>query len=123
MAGEDAKADDDDLEMIGENDPRVKKLQELAWSLQTVTNRPANRLPEDAKRAAYRVTSRALALCNNAEYVEVEDFVKRAKVLSKEIEDKKKEMQEIEEAIKTDLSGKCFRSTGGGGYVIAPRST
>eukprot|EP00913_Durusdinium_trenchii_P029772 g27899.t1 len=140
MAGEDAKADDDDLEMIGENDPRVKKLQELAWSLQTVTNRPANRLPEDrdAKRAAYRVTSRALALCNNAEYanapaangwtmaelspfadraarslheVEVEDFVKRAKVLSKEIEDKKKEMQEIEEAIKTDLSGKCFRST------------
>lgn len=109
--------------MIGENDPRVKKLQELAWSLQSVTNRPGNRLPEDAKRAAYRITTRAIALCTNAEYVEVEDFVKRAKSLTKEIEDKKKDMQELEESIKTDLSGKCFRSTGNGGYTVGPRST
>eukprot|EP00439_Symbiodinium_sp_Y106_P035120 s2647_g4.t1 len=66
-------ADEDELalETIGENDPRVKKLQEIAWGLQSVTNRPGNRLPEDAKRAAYRVTSRAIALCTNAEYVRV----------------------------------------------------
>ncbi|CAE7521352.1 unnamed protein product [Symbiodinium necroappetens] len=111
------------LETIGENDPRVKKLQEIAWGLQSVTNRPGNRLPEDAKRAAYRVTSRAIALCTNAEYVEVDDFVKRAAALTKEIEDKKKELQELEEAIKADLSGKCYRATGDGGYTIGPRAS
>ncbi|CAE7752427.1 unnamed protein product [Symbiodinium sp. CCMP2456] len=108
------------LETIGENDPRVKKLQEIAWGLQSVTNRPGNRLPEDAKRAAYRVTSRAIALCTNAEYVEVDDFVKRAAALTKEIEDKKKELQELEEAIKADLSGKCYRATGDGGIPVHP---
>ncbi|CAJ1360444.1 unnamed protein product [Effrenium voratum] len=109
--------------MIGENDPRVKKLQEKAWGLQSVTNRPGNRLPEDAKRQAYRLTTRAISLCTNAEYVEVDDFLKRAAVLHKEIEDKKKELQELEESIKTDLSGKCFRATGNGGYVVGARTS
>ncbi|CAE7216817.1 unnamed protein product [Symbiodinium natans] len=55
-------------------------------------------------------------------WVEVEDFVKRAASLTKEIEEKKKELQELEEAIKTDLSGKCYRATGDGGLSIETSS-
>eukprot|EP00931_Biecheleriopsis_adriatica_P102484 TRINITY_DN77449_c0_g1_i1.p1 TRINITY_DN77449_c0_g1~~TRINITY_DN77449_c0_g1_i1.p1 ORF type:complete len:380 (+),score=90.01 TRINITY_DN77449_c0_g1_i1:73-1212(+) len=108
--------------MIGDNDPRVKKLQEIAWGLQNVTNKPMSRLPEDAKRSAYRVTSRAIALCSNAEYVEEEDFVTRAAQLTKEVEAKRKELEELEEAVKADIGGKCFRRTADGGYAVGQKS-
>merc|ERR1712061_713919 len=106
-----------------ESDPRVRQLQDLAWSLQTMTNKPGCKLPEDYKRNVYRVTSRAIALCTNAPYTEEEDFLKRAAAFKKEIEEKKIEVQRVEEGEIKKLEGKCFRvaAGGGGGYTVANR--
>jgi len=109
--------------MMGETDPEVKSLQELAWNLQNLSTKPGCRLPEDAKRDSYRLTSKAIALCTNADYVERSDFMERAAIYRKQIEAKKIELQELEEAIKQDRSGKCYRATTDGGYTVGLRDT
>jgi len=109
--------------MMAETDPEVKSLQELAWSLQNISNKPGCRLPEDAKRDAYRLTGKVIALCTNAEYVERSDFQERAAIYRKQIEAKRIEMQELEEAINQDRTGKCYRATSNGGYTVGKRDT
>jgi len=108
--------------MMQEDDPRVKELQNLAWSLQTLSNKPGGRLPEPHKRAAYRVVSRALSICTDAVYTEEADFVQRAAAATKEIEAKKVELQEAEEAENKKLAGKCYRASSGGGYVVGEKT-
>lgn len=107
--------------MMDENDPRVKKLQELAWSLQSCSNKPGGKLPEDYKRECYRATSRAIGLCQSAVYTEESDFLQRAAKLTKELEAKKAECQGVEESVKQKLAGQCLRSAGTGGYTVGKR--
>lgn len=109
--------------MMNDGDPRVKKLQEDAWSLQNMSVKPGNVIPEDAKKSAYRLTSRVIALCTNAEYVEEEDFLERAAAFKKDIVAKRKELEQLEESIKQDKSGKCYRVKSDGGYEIGQRGT
>ncbi|CAK0879292.1 unnamed protein product, partial [Prorocentrum cordatum] len=106
--------------MMEEEDPRVKKLQDLAWSLQTMTNKPGGKFPEAFKRECYQVTSKALSLCSNANYTEETDFLERAKVFEKQIEAQKVKVGEVEKAEIEKLSGKCLRQRpgGGGGYAV-----
>jgi len=107
-----------------DGDPRIKQLQDLAWSLQSLTNKPGGRLPEAYKRECYQMASRAISLCSSAAYVEESDFVVRAAAFTKEIEAKKLEAKAVEEAEKQERSGKCLRPAPGGGgtYVVAPRA-
>lgn len=104
--------------MMEPDDPRVKKLQELAWGLQTVTNKPGGRLPDDFKRECYKLTSRAIALCSDVAYTEEEDFLERSKVFIEQLTAKKKKAGEVEEAEKAKLVGKCFRADTGGNYTV-----
>jgi len=108
--------------MMQEDDPRIKELQQSAWGLQSLTTKPGNRVPEPAKRAAYKVTSMGIDLCSNAVYIEEADWVTRAVEVRKKIEAKRVELDEVEKAEREKLSGKCFRPTGGyGGYTVAKR--
>jgi len=87
-----------------------------------LTTKPGNRVPEPAKRAAYKVTSMGIDLCSNAVYIEEADWVTRAVEVRKKIEAKRVELDEVEKAEREKLSGKCFRPTGGyGGYTVAKR--
>lgn len=110
--------------MMEESDPRVKKLQDLAWSVQSVSNKPGGKLPEADKRDAYKVTSRAIELCSDCVYMEEEDFVQKAAVLTRELEAKKLEVKEKEEAEIERLKGRCFRpsSAASGGYAVADKT-
>lgn len=108
--------------MMEEDDPRVKELQDLAWSLQTLSNKPGSRLPEAAKRKAYSVTSKALSLCSDAPYLEQEDFLSRAAALTKLLQAEKEAVKEAEEAEIARLQGKCFKADGGGSYSVASRA-
>lgn len=83
-----------------------------------MSNKPGSKLPEAAKRSAYNVTSRAIALCQNAQYVEVEDFEERSTKFWKEIEAKRKEIEDLEEAMKQTMASKCFIPTADGGYRV-----
>eukprot|EP00933_Yihiella_yeosuensis_P034060 TRINITY_DN2760_c0_g1_i2.p1 TRINITY_DN2760_c0_g1~~TRINITY_DN2760_c0_g1_i2.p1 ORF type:complete len:384 (-),score=100.37 TRINITY_DN2760_c0_g1_i2:227-1378(-) len=107
--------------MMQDGDPRVKKLMEAAWSLQTLTNKPGNRFPDAAKRAAYKVSSKVISVCQNCEYTEESDFLGRSVGYYKEIEDKRAELNAMEEGIKNDLATKCFRKTESG-YAVGKRS-
>mmetsp|Transcript_23272 Transcript_23272/g.66173 ORF Transcript_23272/g.66173 Transcript_23272/m.66173 type:complete len:422 (+) Transcript_23272:72-1337(+) len=107
--------------MMQEDDPRVKELQNLAWSLQTLSNKPGGRLPEEHKRAAYKVTSKAISLCSDAIYTEEDDFLKRAAILTKQILAKRAEVEQAEEAENKRLAGKCYRASSGGNYVVGER--
>jgi hypothetical protein len=101
------------------DDPRVKDLQQLAWSLQSLTNKPGARLPEDFKRECYKLSSKVNSLCTDAAYTEEEDFVERSKAFWKLLEDKKKECADVEEAEKKKITGKCYRQNASGGYEVA----
>jgi len=101
------------------DDPRVKDLQQLAWSLQSLTNKPGARLPEDFKRECYKLSSKVNSLCTDAAYTEEEDFVERSKDFWKLLEDKKKECADVEEAEKKKVTGKCYRQNASGGYEVA----
>jgi hypothetical protein len=101
------------------DDPRVKDLQQLAWSLQSLTNKPGARLPEDFKRECYKLSSKVNSLCSDAAYTEEEDFVERSKDFWKLLEEKKKECADVEEAEKKKVTGKCYRQNASGGYEVA----
>jgi len=109
--------------MMGESDPEVKSLQELAWSLQTLSCKPGCKLPEEAKRDAYRLTTKAISLCTNAEYVERSDFEERAAVYRKQIEARKIELQELEKDLEEQRTTKCYRATSDGGYTVGLRAS
>lgn len=113
---------DGTLGNMPEEDNRVKKLQEKAWGLQTLVNKPGGRLGEAYKREVYRVTSRAITHCGNAPYIEEKDFMKQAEVFWKEIEAKRKEVESREVEVLEDRKGKCLiRAGGAGGYSIGQR--
>merc|ERR1719343_1767933 len=99
--------------MIDPEDPRVKELQQLAWGLQTLSNKPGNRLPEPYRRECYKLASRAISLCSDIAYTEEQDFVERSEIFLKQINAKKIEAQEVEEAEKAKLVGKCYRADSG----------
>jgi len=109
--------------MMQENDPRIKELQTAAWSLQTMTNKPGNKIPEPVKRDAYKVTSKGIELCNDAIYIEEEDWVKRAGVLRKQIEAKRVEVEAAEKEQTEKNTGKCYRSMGNGQYTIGSKTS
>jgi hypothetical protein len=104
--------------MIDPEDPRVKDLQQLAWGLQTLSNKPGNRLPEDYRRECYKLASRAINLCSDIAYTEEQDFAERSEEFVKQIHAKKKHAQEVEEAEKAKLVGKCFRADSSGNYTV-----
>lgn len=100
------------------DDPRVKDLQQLAWGLQSLTNKPGGRLPEKFKSDCYKLASRAIAVCSDVEYTEEQDFVERSSKFFGLIEAKKKEVAEVEEAEKKKITGKCYRSATTGVYAV-----
>mmetsp|Transcript_160742 Transcript_160742/g.308705 ORF Transcript_160742/g.308705 Transcript_160742/m.308705 type:complete len:501 (-) Transcript_160742:13-1515(-) len=104
--------------MMQEDDERIKKLQEKAWGLQTCSNKPGKPLPDAFKRECYRVASRALSLCADAVYMDENDWLKRTKGLSEEIEAQKLKVKEVEDAELQKRVGKCYRATTGGGYAV-----
>jgi len=105
--------------MMDEGDPRVKSLQDLAWGLQSMGNKPGCKIPEACKKESYKLASKAISLCSNAGYLEEADFLERSKAFTKKIEAKKIELQEIEEVEKQKLTGKCYRAAGGGNYEVS----
>lgn len=100
----------------------VKKLQELAWGLQTRANKPGGRLPDEYRHEVHRVASRALAICTDAEYIEEADFLEQAAIAEQEIEAKKAELAEVEAAQEKEFSAKCYRPTSGGSYAVSKKS-
>merc|ERR1719217_1809265 len=101
---------------------RVKKLQDLAWSLQTVTSKPGGKLPEDYKKECYRLSSSAISLCSNSAYMEESDFLERADDFTMKIEAKKKEAARKEEEIKESYQGRCLVKNSQGAYTIGKRT-
>eukprot|EP00927_Polykrikos_kofoidii_P017367 TRINITY_DN17901_c0_g1_i1.p1 TRINITY_DN17901_c0_g1~~TRINITY_DN17901_c0_g1_i1.p1 ORF type:complete len:437 (+),score=86.43 TRINITY_DN17901_c0_g1_i1:91-1401(+) len=108
--------------MMEEGDPRVKELQQMAWGLQSFCAKPGGRLPEDYKNKCHKFTSKALALCSNAAYMEQSDFVGRAEEFKKQIERTRKEAEEVEEDHKKAWKAKCFVAKGEGGYTVSKRA-
>lgn len=100
------------------DDPRVKDLQQLAWGLQSLTNKPGARLPDKFKSDCYKLASRAIAVCSDVEYTEEQDFVERSSKFFGLIEAKKKEVAEVEETEKKKITGKCYRSATTGHYAV-----
>lgn len=104
--------------MMSEGDDRVKKLQEVAWSLQSLSNKPGGRCPEKFKRECYKLSSRAISLCTDVAYTEESDFVERAAEFTRLILAKKEEVLAVEEEEKQKVTGKCFRAAGGNNYSV-----
>eukprot|EP00929_Paragymnodinium_shiwhaense_P046067 TRINITY_DN23480_c0_g3_i1.p1 TRINITY_DN23480_c0_g3~~TRINITY_DN23480_c0_g3_i1.p1 ORF type:complete len:474 (-),score=111.84 TRINITY_DN23480_c0_g3_i1:245-1666(-) len=110
------------LGTMAAGDDRVKKLQELAWGLQTMSNKPGGKLPEDYKRECYRLSSSAISLCSNATYMEESDFLERAAEFTKKIEAKKIEVGHKEEEVKQSYQGRCLVRTAEGAYTVGNRT-
>mmetsp|Transcript_56619 Transcript_56619/g.132867 ORF Transcript_56619/g.132867 Transcript_56619/m.132867 type:complete len:376 (+) Transcript_56619:59-1186(+) len=104
-----------------EEDSRVKKLQELAWSLQSLTSKPGGKLPEVFKKECGRLASDAVQLCTDAGYMDEADFFERAAVYTKKIEAKKVEAATVEEREKDKLADRCFRRGQDGMYLVGNR--
>jgi len=104
--------------MMDPEDKRVKDLQSLAWSLQSLTNKPGGRFPEQFKSECYKLASKAISLCSDVAYTEESDFVERSIKFVTLIEAKKIEVAEVEEAEKQKLVGKCYRASPGGNYTV-----
>mmetsp|Transcript_32008 Transcript_32008/g.75032 ORF Transcript_32008/g.75032 Transcript_32008/m.75032 type:complete len:393 (+) Transcript_32008:55-1233(+) len=108
---------------LQEEDSRVKKLQELAWSLQSLTSKPGGKLPEAFKKECSRLSTDAVQLCTDASYMEEADFLDRAATFTRKIEAKKLEAADVEDREKDKLTGKCFRPAGDGGYQVGSRAS
>ena len=104
--------------MMDEDDPRVKRLQELACGLQTLANKLGAKLPEAYKEQCCLVTGRAHALCTNASYTSQADFIERAAVFAEEINKATVELTGVEEAEQHKAVIGCVHSSLANGYSV-----
>lgn len=102
-----------------DDDPRVKELRDLAYKLNSICNKPGNKMPQDVQKAARKLSSKVQGYCADIEYIAEPDFLERKAVFDKLLNAEIEKVQKAEEAAVEDSKGKCYRGLGGGSYEVA----
>eukprot|EP00397_Hematodinium_sp_SG-2012_P034182 GEMP01036624.1.p1 GENE.GEMP01036624.1~~GEMP01036624.1.p1 ORF type:complete len:341 (+),score=101.98 GEMP01036624.1:56-1078(+) len=99
----------------------VKPMRDLVYRLQTKLHRPTNKIPEDFKKSTLKQVGNILTWSFDTAYISPDDIRAGVEKYTVFVNEKLKELEEVEAQVKAESEGLCLASAANGTYVVQKR--